>query len=86
MKILFYFIIAVISIVCIYILFLSLKSKKPIKFLFINAFFGVLVLFLINFTSKYTGVNLPINQYTLIGGSVLGIPSSIGFLILNFLM
>ena len=86
MKVLFYFIIAVLSLTAIYILYLALKSKKIFKFLFLNAFFGIISVFLVYFTEKYTGVFLPINQYTVIGGSVLGLPSTVGFLILQMIL
>ena len=86
MKVFFYFIIAVLSLTAIYILYLALKSKKIFKFLFLNAFFGIISVFLVYFTEKYTGVFLPINQYTVIGGSVLGLPSTVGFLILQMIL
>ena len=68
------------------ILILSIKSRKPVKFLFLNAVFGIVFLLLIHYTKRYTGAFLPINEYTVIGGETLGVPAIIGFLVLKFLM
>ncbi len=86
MKILFYLIIGVLALFSLYLLFLAFKSKKPFKFIFLNAVFGIGVLVLIHFTKRYTGVSLPINQYTVLGSGILGIPCSLAFLILNFIL
>ena len=76
----------ILGITYLIIIILSIKSRKPIKFLFLNAFFGILVLLLVHFTDTFTGVTLPINEYTVLGSSSLGVPSVIGFLILNFIL
>ncbi len=86
MDFLKYAVLIILGITYIYILVLSIKSRKPFKFLFLNALSGVLIICLIRFTQKYSGVFLPINQYTIIGCSTLGIPAVIGFLILNFIV
>ena len=71
----------------LYIIIISVKSKKPFKFLLVNAFFGVAILLIVSLTKRFTNVVLPINEYTVIGSSVFGIPCVIGFLVLNiFLM
>ena len=75
-----------LSVTYIIILILAFKSRKPLRFLLSNAFFGVCILFLIQFTKKLTGFSLPINEYTLLGASTLGVPAIIGFLILNFIL
>ena len=86
MRYLFYFLGSILVITAFYILILAIKSKKPFKFIFLNAICGIFVLLIINFTKKYTGVGLPINQFTTIGCSVLGTPCALGFLILNLVL
>lgn len=68
------------------ILIFAIKSRKPIKFLLLNAVFGIVFLLLIHYTKRYTGAFIPINEYTVIGGATLGVPAIIGFLVLNFIM
>ncbi len=86
MKFLFYFLGSILIICSLIILYFAFKSKKPIKFLFLNAFSGVIIIAMLYLTKKYTGVFIPINQYTVVGSSVFGIPSTICFLILNFIL
>lgn len=78
--------ITLLGITVIVILILAMKSRKPLRFLLLNAFWGVFALFLMHFTKRFTGVSLPINEYTVISSSFLGIPAVIGFLILNFIL
>ena len=86
MDFLKYAVYILLGITYFYILILSIKSRKPFRFLFLNALCGVCVILLINLTQKFTGVFIPINQYTVVGSSTLGIPAIIGFLILNFII
>ena len=86
MDFLKYAVYILLGITYFYILILSIKSRKPFKFLFLNALSGILSICLIGLTKKFTGVFIPINHYTLIGGSTLGIPAIIGFLVLNLIV
>ena len=86
MNFLKYGVIVLLCIIYIIILILAFKSRKPLRFLLSNAIFGAGILFLIHFTKKLTGFSLPINEYTLLGASSLGVPAVIGFLILNFIL
>jgi len=86
MNFLKYFYIVLLSITAIVIIFFSIRSRKPIKFLFINACLGLISLFVIHFTKSFTGADLPINEFTVISSSFLGVPSVIGFLLLNFIL
>lgn len=67
------------------ILVYSLVSRKPFKTLLLNAFLGVMALAVVNLTSKYTGAFIPLNEYTAVGSSVLGLPAVCGFLLLKFI-
>lgn len=60
----------------------SIRGGKPLKSLFINALVGVAVLAIIDLTTKYTGVHIPINGYTAIGAVCYGVPAVCGFLVL----
>ncbi len=67
------------------IIFLALKSRSFFKTLFLNAFFGLSLLAIFYLLKPYTGFYIPINEYTVILSSVLGIPSVIMFLCLNII-
>lgn len=65
---------AVIIYLLIYLIFLLL-SKKPIKTLLLFAMCGILSLAAVKLTGRYTGVDLPINPYTVCvsaGGGIMG--------------
>ncbi len=67
------------------ILGFSIYSKKPFSLLLINLLSGVVCLTVINLTNKYTGCYIPINQYSLISVSTLGLPAVAGLLILQII-
>lgn len=81
-----YAVLILLGITYLYILILSIKSRKPFRFLFLNALSGILIICIISLTKKFTGVIIPVNEYTIIGSTTLGIPAIIGFLILNFII
>jgi pro-sigmaK processing inhibitor BofA len=85
MEIMKYFIIGVISITVLMILIFALKSRKFFKTLFINALLGLGAIAIIDITSKYTGVHIPINYWTASAGGILGLPGVFGVLISNFI-
>jgi len=80
-----YFIISFLSIILLIIICFAIKSKRPFFTLFFNALIGLLMLCIIDFTVAITGVFIPINQYTVAGTSIFGIPAVILFLILKFI-
>ena len=43
---------------------------------------GIAVMAVIDLTAKFTGVHIPVNQYTVTGSAVFGIPAVCGFLVL----
>lgn len=61
----------------------AVKTKKPFKTIFLYAFIGLLGLILVNLTSKFSGVTIPINGYTLGFSSALGLPGTVCLLILK---
>lgn len=85
MEILKYILISILALFSITLLIIAIKSKKPFRFIIFNGLIGVAVLLILHFTQKYTGINLPVNQYTVVGSVSLGVPSIIGFLISNII-
>lgn len=82
MEILKYGGIAVLAVGALALLIFAAKSGKPFKTLLLNAFMGIAVMAVIDLTAKFTGVYIPVNQYTAAGSAVFGIPAVCGFLIL----
>lgn len=82
MEILKYGGIAVLAIGALALLICAAKTGKPFKSLLLNAFIGIAVMAAIDLTEKFTGVHIPVNQYTVTGSAVFGIPAVCGFLIL----
>lgn len=85
MEILKYIILSALGITVLLILFFALKSRKFFKTLFFNAFLGITALAVIDITSKFSGVYIPVNYYTVGASGVLGLPGVFGFLISNFI-
>lgn len=82
MEILKYGGIAVIAVGAVALLIFAAKTGKLFKTLLLNAFLGIAVMAIIDLTAKFTGVHIPVNQYTVAGSAVFGIPAVCGFLIL----
>jgi hypothetical protein len=53
------------------IIVLAMREKRPVVTLLVFAGIGIGLLLVINLTSKFTGVYLPINSYT-VGASAAG--------------
>lgn len=85
MEILKYSFFALLGISVLTILYFAVKSKKFFKTLLLNAFIGVVLLAVINLTAGFTGAYLPINEYTVTGSAVFGVPALCGFLIFKFI-
>ena len=85
MEVLKYICIGVLAVSALVILAFAIKSKKFFKVLFLNAFLGVFFLAVINLTTAFTGVSIPVNEYTVSGSAVFGIPALCGFLIFKFI-
>ena len=82
MEILKYGGIAVIAVGAVALLIFAAKTKRFFKTLLLNAFLGLAVMAIIDLTAKFTGVHIPVNQYTVVGSAVFGIPAVCLFLIL----
>ncbi len=86
MSILKISVLILLSVSTFVILILSFKTKKALKFLLLNAILGLAILFGLLLTKKFFGVSLPINEYTVIGSGIFGIPAVVGFILLNLIM
>ena len=71
-----------IAVGAVALLIFAAKTKRFFKTLLLNAFLGIAVMAIIDLTAKFTGVHIPVNQYTVAGSAVFGIPAVCGFLIL----
>ncbi len=79
----FFFVIFVVTAFAMFIIFV--KSKKPLILSLLNAIVGLFALSIIDLTSSYTGVYIPINWFTVGGSGILGVPAVCGFLLLKLI-
>lgn len=66
-------------------LIMAVRTKKPFKTIFMFALFGILALLAVNFTSKYSGIHLPVNEYTISATAVFGLPGTVFLLLLRMI-
>lgn len=85
MEFLKIFFLSLLGLTALILLIMALYSKSFIKTLFFNAVSGIGILIIINLTSKFTGVHIPLNYYTVSAAGVLGLPAVLGLLIANFI-
>lgn len=71
------FVISVLSVCLMAVLIICLKSGRFIKSFFLNGIIGIIVLIIINLLSRYTGVRIPVNEYTVPFCALCGIPGII---------
>ncbi len=85
MEIFKYCVLSLIVICFIVILIFASRTKKALSVLLFNSILGLAVFFGLYFTKKYTGITLAVNQFTIIGSALFGMPAVCGFLLLNLL-
>ncbi len=78
--------ISFLAVYCVVMLAVIFKSKYPFKNFLFCALFGILLIFAVNFTSKFTGVSIPVNLYTLLCGGAAGPAGVILILMLNIIL
>ena len=81
MKIVFISVIIILSFSALIILGLHIKSRRPLRSAAVNALFGILALAAVNLTARFTGVEIPLNIYTVPGAAVFGIPAACAFVL-----
>lgn len=62
----------------------AIRSRKFLRLILLNAFFGIAALGLLYLTRKFTGFYLPINEWTVASSGVFGIIGVVGMLVLPF--
>jgi len=77
--------IIIFSISILLIMIFAIKSKKFFKTLFLGALSGIGTVIIINLTSKYSGIYIPVNEFSVMASGVFGIPGVCGLLILNII-
>ena len=71
------FVICVLSVCLVAVLIICLRSGRFIKSLFLNGVIGIALLIIMNILSRYTGVKIPINEYTVPFCILCGTPAII---------
>ncbi len=81
-------IIAIFGTVIYFLLYflLAARTLKPLKTIFSFAVIGLIGMIAINLTAKFTGVYIPVNYYSVGSCCALGLPGTIGLLILKMIM
>ncbi len=82
------FSILTIILLCVYLILLLVflkKYRKTVKFILYQSVFSILLMSLLNLTSFLTGQYIPVNECTVLGISLGGIPLIVCFLLLKFI-
>lgn len=85
MEFLKIFILSLLGLTALILIILALYSKSFFKTLFLNLLSGIGILIIINLTSKFSGVHIPVNYCTISCAGTLGLPGVFGLLIANFI-
>lgn len=56
------------------------------KSIFLNAILGFTAITVVNLTQKFTGVNIPINWWTVGGSGILGLPCVCGIILAQIII
>lgn len=86
MKILIISAIAVLGISALILLLLHIRTLKPVRSILLHAGIGLAFLVAVNLLSRFTGIKIPVNLYSVLSSAVLGVPAVCGFLILNLIL
>ena len=70
----------------IIILFLSVKSEKFFRSLFLSAASGIGSLFAVNIASAVTGISLAVNLFTLLISGLGGVPGTVFLLLCDVIL
>lgn len=67
------------------LLFLLKKSGKSLRFIFLEAVISMILVAILNLTSFATNLYIPINECTVLGVSLGGLPMILCFLLLKII-
>lgn len=80
-----------IALICLAVIYgfvylvLASKTGRPIRTILIFALLGIIAMTVLNLTSAYSGVYIPVNGYTVGVNAALGLPGTIGLLLLRMI-
>lgn len=77
---------AVVGLTVFIILIFAIIGTKPLKTLLINACLGLAALALVDLISKFTGVYIHLNEWSIGASSVFGIPAVCGLVLLQMII
>ena len=63
----------------------AVATKKPFKTIFFYGFLGLAGLIVIDLTSNFSGIYIPVNPYTIGASTALGLPGTITLLLLRMI-
>ena len=86
MKILGIAVASLSGVFALLLLFLHIKSRRPVRSEAINTALGIAALFTVNLTARFSGVYIPVNIYTLPGAALFGIPAVCVFVIIQMIV
>lgn len=66
-------------------LILAAKTGRPFKTVLLFAAAGIVGLLAVNLMAKYSGVSVPVNAFTVSAGAALGLPGTVGLLLLRMI-
>lgn len=78
--------IAVLSVFALVLLVFHIRSRRPLRSILLNAALGIGALAVINLTTRFTGVHIPINWFSVGGSGIFGLPAVFTLLILQMIM
>ena len=75
--------------VCVFtlvILIFHIRSRRPLRSALLNAALGLAALIAVNLTTRFTGVHIPVNPYSVGGSAIFGIPATVALLVMQMLI
>lgn len=72
----------VLSVAELIMIFFGLKGGKPFLWLFVNALTGAAAFGAVLLARRFTGIGLPLNEWTALSSVLFGAPAVCGLLIL----
>lgn len=67
------------------VLVIGFIGRKPIRSILLNTVLGIAALVLVKLTTRFTGVDIPVNEWTVGGSTVFGISGVCGLLLLKLI-
>lgn len=65
------------------LLIVCVLGRKPLRCIILNIIIGIAGLAAVNMTARFTGVYIPVNEWTVSGSAIFGIPGVCGIILLQ---